>query len=152
MPAISVRQARRRTGTSWRFPSPTFLQWFGTRDIPGGFSPLGRLPATRFGSLSFTEGVMFRKNLQPFRISAGIFYTYTNPGSTAGMNTYPGDIINTRLVIEHILNDARGFGYNLELVTLHGLPHRLDGHPVNINPRELFALRGAADHPIQNFS
>jgi hypothetical protein len=116
-------------------------EWFGTPSIPGGFSPLGRLPATRFGALSFTEGVMFRKNLQPFRISGGVFYTYTNPGSTAGMNTYPGDIVNTRLVIEHILNDERGFGYNLEFVTLSGLPHRLDGHQVNINPTS-FSLVG----------
>ena len=115
--------------------------WFGTKGIPGGFSPLGRLPATRFGALSFTEGVLFRKNLQPFRISGGVFYTYTAPGSTAGMNTYPGDIVNTRLIIEHILNDKRGFGYNLELVTLHGLPHRLDGHALNIDPTS-FSLLG----------
>ena len=116
-------------------------QWAGTHSIPGGFSPLGRLPATRFGALSFTEGAMFRKNLQPFRISGGAFYTYTNPGSTAGTNTYTGDIINTRLVIEHILNDERGFGYNLEFVTLHGLSHRLDGHKLNVNPTS-FSLVG----------
>ncbi len=133
---------------SWR-PSVTIYnqialpssEWFGTRGIPGGFSPLGRLPATRFGALSFTEGVMFRKNLQPFRISGGIFYTYTNPGSTAGMNTYTGDIVNTRVIIEHILNDERGFGYNLEFVTLHGLSHRLDGHQLNVNPTS-FSLFG----------
>lgn len=133
---------------SWR-PSITIYnqialpssQWFGTRGIPGGFSPLGRLPATRFGALSLTEGVMFRKNLEPFRISGGIFYTYTNPGSTAGMNTYTGDIVNTRLVIEHILDDNRGFGYNLEFVTLHELPYRLDGHSLNVNPTS-FSLFG----------
>ncbi len=106
-------------------------QWFGTPGIPGGFSPLGRLPATKFGALSYTEGLMFRKNLQPFRISAGVYYTYTAPGSTAGMNTYIGDIVNTRLIIEHILDDDRGFGYNIEFVTLHQLPGRVDGHPVN---------------------
>ncbi|TAJ08396.1 MAG: hypothetical protein EPO61_09850 [Nitrospirae bacterium] len=116
-------------------------QWAGTRGIPGGFSPLGRIPATRFGALSFTEGAMFRKNLEPFRISGGVFYTYTNPGSTGGMNTYTGDIVNTRLVIEHILNDQQGFGYNLEFVTLHGVPYRLDGHAVNINPTS-FSLVG----------
>lgn len=117
-------------------------QWFGTRGIPGDFSPLGRLPATRFGALSFTEGVMFRKNLQPFRISGGVFYTYTNPGRTAGMNTYPGDIVNTRWVVEHILSDERGFGYNIEFVTLHGLTHRLDGHDLNIKPSNGFTLIG----------
>jgi hypothetical protein len=116
-------------------------QWAGTQGIPGGFSPLGRLPATRFGALSFTEGVMFRKNLRPFRISGGVFYTYTAPGNTAGMNTYPGDIINGRLVIEHILNDSRGFGYNVELVTLNGLSWRLDGKTVNVTPTS-YALIG----------
>jgi hypothetical protein len=115
--------------------------WFGTKGIPGGFSPLGRLPATRFGALSFTEGVLFRKNLQPFRISGGVFYTYTTPGNTAGMNTYPGDIINTRLIVEHILDDKRGFGYNLEFVSLHGVPYRTDGHAVNISPTS-FSLIG----------
>lgn len=116
-------------------------EWAGTQGIPGGFSPLGRLPATRFGALSFTEGLMFRKNLQPFRISGGVFYTYTAPGNTAGMNTYPGDIINGRLIIEHILNDDRGFGYNLEFVTLNGLSHRLDGKTVNVLPTN-YALVG----------
>ncbi len=133
---------------SWR-PSVTIYNqialpssnWFGTKGIPGGFSPLGRLPATRFGALSFTEGALFRKNLEPFRISGGVFYTYTAPGNTAGANTYPGDIVNTRLVIEHILDDKRGFGYNLEFVTLHGVPYRLDGHAVNINPTS-FSLLG----------
>jgi hypothetical protein len=116
-------------------------QWFGTQSVPGSFSPLGRLPATRFGALSVTEGLMFRKNFRPFRLSGGVFYTYTNPGSTAGMNTYTGDIINTRLVLEHILDDTRGFGYNLEFVTLHGLPYRLDGHPLNVTPTS-FSLFG----------
>lgn len=117
-------------------------QWAGTQSIPGGFAPLGRLPATSFGALSFTEGLMFRKNLQPFRISGGLFYTYSAPGSTDGTNTYSGDIINGRLIIEHILNDSRGFGYNLEFVTLNGLSHRLDGKPVNVQP-ENYALVGA---------
>ncbi len=108
-------------------------QWLGTRGIPGGFSPLGRLPATKFGALSYTEGLMFRKNFRPFRISAGAYYTYTVPGSNAGMNTYIGDIVNTRFIIEHILNDEKGFGYNLEFVTLHQLPFRADGHPINIS-------------------
>jgi hypothetical protein len=117
--------------------------WFGTKSIPGGFSPLGRLPATRFGALSFTEGVLFRKNLRPFRFSGGVFYTYTAPGETAGVTTYPGDIVNTRFIVEHILDDERGFGYNLEFVTLHGLPYRLDGKTVNIAPTsfDLFGVQ-----------
>ncbi len=88
-------------------------QWFATKSIPGGFSPLGRLPATRFGALSLTEGVMYRKNIKPFRFTGGIYYSYMAPGHTAGTNTYVGDIINTRFIIEHILDDERGFGYNL---------------------------------------
>lgn len=126
---------------SWR-PSVTTLhlvtlptgQWFGTSKPAGGFVPLGKLPATRFGALSFTEGLMVRKNLQPFRVSAGVFYTYSAPGNDAGRNTYPGDIVNTRLALEHILDDVKGFGYIIEFVGLHGVPFRADGHPVNIKP------------------
>ena len=33
--------------------------------------------------MELTEGVLFRKNLNPFRISGELFYTYTAPGSTA---------------------------------------------------------------------
>ncbi|MGZ9159121.1 MAG: hypothetical protein ACXW36_09680, partial [Nitrospira sp.] len=84
--------------------------------------------------MELTEGVLFRKNLNPFRISGGLFYTYTAPGSTAGTNTYSGDIINTRLIFEHILNEANGFWYNLELVGIHGLPFRADGHRTNSTP------------------
>jgi hypothetical protein len=45
------------------------------------------------------------------------------------------------LVIEHILNDSRGFGYNVELVTLNGLSWRLDGKTVNVTPTS-YALIG----------
>jgi hypothetical protein len=73
---------------TWR-PSLTFLsqmsvptgKWLGTDKPPGGFAPIGRLPTTRFGEIAFTEGVMVRKNLRPFRIQAGVFYTYSAPGS-----------------------------------------------------------------------
>jgi hypothetical protein len=118
-------------------------QWVtGTHRPPGGFSALGRLPNTRFGELGFTQGLMTRKNLRPFRISAAVFYTYTAPGSTAGHNTYSGDIVNTRLIIEHILDDKKGFGYNIELSTLHGLTHRLDGHRINSGQRSGFSIIG----------
>jgi hypothetical protein len=125
-------------------------QWFATKGIPGGFSPLGRLPATRFGALSFTEGVLFRKNIKPFRFSGGVYYTYSAPGHTAGTNTYPGDVINTRFIIEHMLGDKRGFGYNLEFVSLHGLPGRLDGHDLNINPKSfsLFGIEPAIQYKL----
>jgi len=104
-------------------------RWFtGTKSPPGGFAPLGRFPATQFGSLGFTEGVTCRKIIQPFRISCGVFYTYELPGSDAGQNTYTPDLVNTRFVVEHILNDKHGFGYNLEFVSLHSVPWRLDGH------------------------
>ncbi len=132
-------------------PSLTFLsqlvlptsRWItGTERPPGGFAPLGRLPSTRFGEIGFTQGVMVRKNLQPFRISAGVFYTYAAPGSTEGQTTYSGDVINTRLIVEHILDDKRGFGYTLELVTLHGLTWRADGHPINAGQRSGFTTIG----------
>jgi hypothetical protein len=140
---------------SWR-PSMTIYNqvslptsdWANTRPVPGGFSPLGRLPATRFGALSFTEGVLLRKNLRPFRLSGGVFYTYDTPGNKDGMNTYGGDIVNTRFIIEHMLDDNRGFGYNLEFLTLHVIPHRLDGHAVNLTPSSstLFGIEPAIQY------
>jgi hypothetical protein len=120
-------------------PSITFYQqivlptsrWTGTERPPGGFAPLGRLPTTRFGELGFTEGVTFRKNFRPFRISGGVFYTHSAPGSEGGQTTYVGDVINTRLVFEHFLDDQKGLAYNLELATVHTAAWRLDGQTIN---------------------
>jgi hypothetical protein len=114
-------------------------QWFGTdtfgtHSVPGGFAPLGRLPATKFGGLSFTEGLMWRKNLEPFRFMGSVYYTYTVPGSTGGQNTYNGDIVNTRAIAEWIVDPARGIGLALEFLSIHGLSYRLDGHDLNVNP------------------
>lgn len=117
-------------------------RWAGTEKPPGGFSPIGRLPNTRFGELGFTEGLMFRKNLQPFRINGAVFYTYAAPGNQGGATTYTGDVVNTRLIIEHFLNDKRGFAYNLEFVTLHGLTWRADGHPINAGQKSGFTTIG----------
>ena len=134
---------------SWR-PSLTNMmqlvlptsQWAGTERPPGGFSPLGRLPNTRFGSLGFSEGLMTRKNLEPFRISAAVFYTYSAPGDDAGKTTYSADLVNVRLVVEHILDDKKGFGYNIELSTLSGLPWRVDGQPINSGQKNGFSIIG----------
>ncbi|MCW5778512.1 MAG: hypothetical protein KIT71_03340 [Nitrospira sp.] len=117
-------------------------KWAGTESPPGGFAPLGRLPASRFGSLTWTEGILARKNLAPFRVSAGVFYSYHLPGSQSGETTYPSDIINTRLIIEHILDEKRGFGYNLELVGFHGLTWRADGHQVTTGGKNGFNTFG----------
>ncbi|MBI5853976.1 MAG: hypothetical protein HZB35_01835 [Nitrospirae bacterium] len=118
-------------------------QWLtGPERPPGGFAPLGRLPASRFGALTWTEGVMFRKNLRPFRISGGAFYSYHLPGHSGGQNTYGADLINSRLIIEHLLNDEKGFGYNLEIVGLHGLTWRADGHRINDGGRNGFNSLG----------
>jgi hypothetical protein len=106
-------------------------RWTGTERPPGGFAPLGRLPSTRFGELGFTEGITFRKNNKPFRISGGVYYTYSAPGSDAGQTTYTGDIVNTRLAFEHFLDDQRGLAYNIELATYHSLTWRADGHSLN---------------------
>ena len=133
---------------SWHPTVTTFNQvtlptseWAGTEPIPGGFSPLGRLPATKFGGLGFTEGIMFRKNIKPFRFMLSGYYTYTAPGSTQGHNTYNGDIVNTRAIIEWIADDKRGLGFSLEFLSVHGLPFRLDGHDLNLNPTS-FSLIG----------
>jgi len=118
-------------------------QWItGTERPPGGFSSLGRLPNTRFGEWGFTQGIMTRKILEPFRISAAVFYTYAAPGNTAGRNTYSGDVINTRLIFEHILDDKKGFGYNIEISTLHGSTWRTDGHSINSGQLHGFSIIG----------
>lgn len=109
-------------------------RWTDTDRPPGGFAPLGRLPATRFGELGFTEGLTFRKNLKPFRISGGVYYTYSAPGSDNGTTTYVGDVINTRLVFEHFLDDKKGLAYNLEFVTVSTATWRADGKTVNRGP------------------
>ena len=66
-------------------------------------------------------GSCFARTSNAFRVSGGVFYSYAIPGSDAGQTRYPSDIVNARLIIEHILDDARGFDYNLELVGFHGL-------------------------------
>ncbi len=114
---------------------PTGRWVTGTERPPGGFAPLGRLPATRFGELGFTEGLSFRKNNKPYRISGGVYYTYSAPGSDAGQNTYVGDTINTRLAYEHFLDDQQGVALNLEIATLHTATWRADGHSINRGQR-----------------
>lgn len=127
-------------------------RWANTERPPGGFSPLGRLPNTRFGEYGLTQGLMTRKILQPFRINAAVFYTYAAPGERGGTNTYTGDIVNTRLVFEHILNDRTGFGYNIEVSTLHGLTWRADGHEVNAGQKNGFTIIGVQPALQWNFS
>ena len=115
-------------------------KWTDTSKPPGGFSPIGRFPSTRFGEVGITSGIAFRKNLQPYRWSGGVYYTYSAPGEQNGMTTYPGDLINTRLIFEHILSDKHGFGYTLEFATLHGLTGRLDGKEVNAGMTSGFSV------------
>jgi len=117
-------------------------KWFGTEKPPGGFSPIGRFPSTRFGEIGLTTGIAFRKNLQPFRWSGGVYYTYSAPGTQNGQTTYPGDLINTRLIFEHILSDKHGFGYQFEFVTLSGLTTRIDGKTVNAGQINGFTVIG----------
>ncbi len=115
--------------------------WTGTPKIPGGFNPLGRLPATHAGAPEFTEALLTRKNIRPFRLSGGVFYSYGPPSSSNGTTQYFSDIFQYRVALEHILDDRFGFGYALELLGLHGVPFRLDGHEVNVHPRN-FGLVG----------
>ncbi|MGH7235749.1 MAG: hypothetical protein ACREIO_05135 [Nitrospiraceae bacterium] len=118
--------------------------WAGTEKAPGGFSPIGRFPSTRSGEVSLTSGIAFRKNLRPYRWSGGVYYTYSTPGlkNSQGEATYFGDLVNTRLIFEHILSDKHGFGYNLEFVTLHGLTQRIDGHSINAGQKSGFSVLG----------
>jgi hypothetical protein len=108
----------------------------GTPPIPGGFAPLGRLPATHFGRPELTDALLFRKNVRPFRFAGGVYYSYA-PGDTH----YFGDLVQYRLSFEHFLDDKKGFAYAIEAIGLHGLPFRLDGHAVNSGTRS-FGLMG----------
>jgi hypothetical protein len=114
----------------------------GTERPPGGFAPLGRLPATRFGELGVTEGLTFRKNNKPYRLSGGVYYTYSAPGSDAGQTTYVGDIINTRIAYEHFIDDTQGMAFNLEVATVHTATWRADGHSINRGQRSGSTVMG----------
>jgi len=118
-------------------------RWAGTHEIPGGFVPITPRPITRAGSLSFTEGPIIRKNLEPFRLSGMVMYTYSAPGSEGGKTTYPGDILDARVGIEYVVNAKRGFGLILDFVAQQGLPYRLDGHAINTEFKT-FSLIGTA--------
>lgn len=115
--------------------------WAGTPSIPGGFAPLGRLPSTHFGAPEYTESILFRKNVRPFRISGGVFYSYGSPSTNNGVTQYFGDIAQYRLAFEHFLDDTKGFAYAVEVLGLHGLAYRLDGHALNVKPTS-FGLVG----------
>lgn len=114
---------------------PTGRWLTGTERPPGGFAPLGRLPATRFGELALTQGLTFRKNIRPYRLSGGVYYSYSAPGNDAGQTTYVGDIINTRIAYEHFISDERGMALNLEVATVHTATWRADGHSINRGQR-----------------
>jgi hypothetical protein len=108
----------------------------GTPSIPGGFAPLGRLPATHFGRPELTDALLVRENVRPFRFAGGLYYSYA-PANTH----YFGDIFQYRLTFEHFLDEKRGFAYAIEAIGLHGLPFRLDGHAVDSGTRS-FGLMG----------
>jgi hypothetical protein len=110
--------------------------WLGTPEIPGGFTPLSRVPSSRFGAVAVTEGILFRKNLEPFRITGNVYYSYNLPGSGSepGVTVYGGDLLSTHLAFEHVLNERTGFGYLVEMTTLQQFNSRLDGHAVNTTP------------------
>lgn len=118
----------------------------GTPPIPGGFAPLGRLPATHFGAPELTETLLFRENVRPFRFAGGLYYSYAMPGD----DHYYGDIFQYRLTFEHFLDDEKGLAYAVEAIGLQGLPFRLDGHPVNSGTRSfgLFGVQPTIEYNI----
>ncbi len=147
---LKARFLIQQPGTWW--PSLTFVlfatlptsSWFGpigTPPIPGGFAPLGRLPSTHFGAPELTASLLFRKNVRPFRISGGLYYSYGLPSSSGGVPQDYGDIFQYRLAFEHFLDDSHGFAWALELVGIHGLAFRSDGRTVNAGKTD-FALLG----------
>ncbi|HEV8540451.1 MAG TPA: hypothetical protein VGQ60_04740 [Nitrospiraceae bacterium] len=72
-----------------------------------------------------------------------MLYTYGAPGQEGGKTTYPGDILDTRVGLEYVVDDKRGFGLILDGVYQQGLPYRLDGHAINTEFKT-FALIGLA--------
>jgi hypothetical protein len=132
-------------------PTSSWAGSIGTPPIPGGFAPLGRLPSTHFGAPELTEAILFRKNVQPFRISGGIYYSYGPPSSDNGVTQYYGDILQYRLAFEQFLDDTRGLGYAIELVGIHGFPFRLDGKAVD-SGRTTFGLLGIQPSIEYNFT
>jgi len=133
---------RPSVGTYGRISLPA-SRWTGAHEIPGGFVPITPRPITRAGALSFTEGVLLRKNLEPFRLSAMVTYTYNAPGSENGRTIYPGDILDARVGLEYVVREDRGFGIILDAVAQNGLPYRLDGHAINTD-FTTFTLIGTA--------
>lgn len=132
-------------------PTSDWLGSVGTPPIPGGFAPLGRLPSTHFGAPELTEAILFRKNLQPFRLSGGVYYSYGLPSSQNGVSQYYGDIFQYRLAFEQFIDDTKGFGYAVELVGIHGLPFRLDGKTIDAG-RTSFGLIGVQPTVEYNFT
>lgn len=118
-------------------------RWAGVPEIPGGFVPITPRPATRAGALSFTEGPLVRKNLEPFRLSGMALYTYNTPGTEQGQTVYPSDLLDVRLSLEYVVREADGFGLILDWVIQQGLPWRLDGHAITTGYKT-FALYGTA--------
>ncbi|HTR53183.1 MAG TPA: hypothetical protein VMJ10_20950 [Kofleriaceae bacterium] len=132
-------------------PTSDWAGSIGTPPIPGGFAPLGRLPSTHFGAPELTDAILFRKNIRPFRLSGGIYYSYGLPTTKNGMSQYYGDIFQYRLAFEQFLDDTRGLAYAVELVGIHGLPFRLDGQSVDAG-RTSFGLIGIEPTVEYNFT
>jgi hypothetical protein len=132
-------------------PTSDWAGSIGTPPVPGGFAPLGRLPSTHFGAPGLTEAILFRKNIQPFRVSGGVYYSYGLPSSSNGVRQYYGDIFQYRLAFEQFLDDTKGFGYAVELVGIHGLPYRLDGKAIDAG-RTTFGLVGIQPTIEYNFT
>lgn len=143
---VRYRFFLQRPGTAW--PSLTLVSyvalptssWFDTPATPGGFAPLGKLPSTHFGAPEVTEAIVFRKNVRPFRISGGVYYSYGIPTSNGGSPQRYGDIFQYRLVAEHVLDDQHGFGYALEFIGQHGLPFRVDGASITAGNKNFGVL------------
>lgn len=135
---------RPSVGIYSRLSLPT-SHWFGTHPIPGDFEPFSPRPSTRFGALSWTEGLLISKNLQPFRVSSAVYYTYNTPGDQFGGpgTAYAGDLLDARLSFEHVFHEDRGFGIIVGGLVRQGLPYRLDGHGLNVTPTN-FSLVGVS--------
>ncbi len=125
--------------TAFLVTLPT-TSWLGTPVPVGGLPPINVVPSTHFGTPAFSTIAMLRKNVQPLRLIADVYYTFSVPGTITAVAGDPpvysqfGDLLQYRLGVEDVIDDKNGLGFILEIAGLTGLPFSIDGLAVNTHP------------------
>lgn len=105
--------------------------WSGTELPKGALAPISIVPEARGGSPAINYLFQLRKNIQPLEYYADFYYAYGFPNGSLKF----GDIMQERLAVEYVLDDARGQGLIFEFIGLNGLPFSMDGLPVTAGQR-----------------